>query len=309
MSDAPNWTGGRTSRHGWRKKNAAVWMRTETEQERAEQASRPHLDWNLRTGGYGYVVGYPAKFNFDITAANCSDDVYFTVDQAGAAVDRQRHRDHEHLRGLSRATRPDATPTVKFGIRMGTGTATSAVPASTATILYVIESRTSGGGGMILHAINVDNITANPRHLQLHDTALVERPHACRRRRSGRRRASSSSRLTFAGVTNNVASPYLDYENEPTVFRRLERRDSPGDQREPHHGVQSRELPDVVRQRRVAAVTGVRRRSGHHLERRRQGSIASTRRPRRPIPASRRRQPATGAAQASAAGCRRRSSM
>ena len=37
--------------------------------------------------------------------ANCSDDVYFTVDQAGSAVGRQRHRAHEHLRRLSQTTR------------------------------------------------------------------------------------------------------------------------------------------------------------------------------------------------------------
>jgi hypothetical protein len=32
-----------------------------------------HLDWNLRTGGFGSVIGSPAKYSFDITASNCSD--------------------------------------------------------------------------------------------------------------------------------------------------------------------------------------------------------------------------------------------
>src|SRR5262245_7323982 len=45
----------------------------------------PHLDWNLKTGGTGNVVGAPAKYTFDITTANCTDVIYFTVDQAGGA--------------------------------------------------------------------------------------------------------------------------------------------------------------------------------------------------------------------------------
>src|SRR5262245_28745538 len=45
----------------------------------------PHLDWNLRTGGYGNVVGTPAKYSFDITTFNCSDVIYFTVDQPGTS--------------------------------------------------------------------------------------------------------------------------------------------------------------------------------------------------------------------------------
>src|SRR5262249_43974878 len=44
-----------------------------------------HLDWSLRTGGYGNVVGSPAKYSFDVSTYDCSDVVYFTVDQAGSA--------------------------------------------------------------------------------------------------------------------------------------------------------------------------------------------------------------------------------
>ena len=45
-----------------------------------------HLDWNLATGGYGSVLGSPAKYNSDITAALCTDVIYFTVDQVGSAT-------------------------------------------------------------------------------------------------------------------------------------------------------------------------------------------------------------------------------
>ena len=44
------------------------------------------LDWSLNTGGTGSVVGYPAKFNFDVSTSNCSDVIYYTVNQNGGAT-------------------------------------------------------------------------------------------------------------------------------------------------------------------------------------------------------------------------------
>ena len=44
------------------------------------------LDWSLNTGGTGSVIGYPAKFSFDVSASNCSDVIYFTVNQNGGAT-------------------------------------------------------------------------------------------------------------------------------------------------------------------------------------------------------------------------------
>jgi len=184
-----------------------------TEQERVEQASRPHLDWSLRTGGYGSVVGYPAKFSFDITAANCSDDVYFTVNQAGGAST-------VNVIGLTNIYAPcpnnstGATPTVKFGIRMGTGTATSAVPSLDGTVLYVIESRTSGG--VILHAINVDRITVSVGTYnytsQLWSNAHVLDPVTGATR-------EQLFQITFpTAVVNNLASPFLDYGTNQMFF-------------------------------------------------------------------------------------------
>src|SRR5205085_5018209 len=53
------------------------------------------------------------------------------------------------------------TPTVKFGLAFPNGTATSPVPSLDGKTLYVLESRPSASGGVILHAINVDNILLN----------------------------------------------------------------------------------------------------------------------------------------------------
>jgi hypothetical protein len=184
-----------------------------TEQERVEQASRPHLDWSLRTGGYGSVVGYPAKFSFDIAAANCSDDVYFTVDQAGGpSTVNVVGLTNIYAGCLNNST--GATPTVKFGIRMGTGTATSAVPSLDGTILYVIESRVSGAG-MILHAINVDRITASVGTYS-YASQLWSNAHVLDTVTGPTR--EQLFEIAFAGVTNSVASPFLDYGANQLFF-------------------------------------------------------------------------------------------
>ena len=98
------------------------------------------LDWNLSTGGYGAVVGYPAKYNFDIGASNCADVMYFTVDHAGTASAVNViaiTNSYGHCPGNSTGK----TPTVKFGLRLTSGTATSPVPSLDGETLYVIESR------------------------------------------------------------------------------------------------------------------------------------------------------------------------
>ena len=94
------------------------------------KASTPgsHLDRNLNTGGYGNVVGAPAKYGFDVTTANCSDVIYFTVDQAGSATSPNViaiTKEYSICPGNASGT----TPTVKWGIQMPYGTATSAVPS------------------------------------------------------------------------------------------------------------------------------------------------------------------------------------
>ncbi len=184
-------------------------------QPRPQQKGGAKLDWSLQTGGYGSVVGDPAKYSFDITAAHCSDVIYFTVDQPGAAA----------VVNVVAITNPYATclgnplgvtPTVKFGIRLPYGTATSAVPSLDGTILYVLESRPSGNGGVILHAINVNNITTSPGTYDF-NTKVWSNAHVL----AAPTLLPSSEQLfqlTFAGVTNNVSSPYLDYSGNQIFF-------------------------------------------------------------------------------------------
>jgi hypothetical protein len=176
----------------------------------------PHLDWNLRTGGYGNVVGSPAKYNFDVSASNCSDVIYFTVDQPGTAS----------AVNVIAITNPyaacpgnpaGATPTVKWGIALPYGTATSAVPSLDGTVLYVIESRPSGNGGPILHAINVNNITSTPGAYNF-GTNTWTSTHTLLTSPIGTPTSEQLFQLTYAGVNNNVASPYLDYDTNELYF-------------------------------------------------------------------------------------------
>jgi hypothetical protein len=173
------------------------------------------LDWSLQTGGYGSVVGDPAKYSFDITTSSCADVIYFTVNQPGTAT----------AVNVIAITNPYApcpgnplgvTPTVKFGIQLPYGTATSAVPSLDGTVLYVLESRPSANGGAILHAINVNKITANPGTYNF-GTKVWSNAHVLATTPTG---ASSEQlfQLTFAGVTNNVSSPYLDYSGNQIFF-------------------------------------------------------------------------------------------
>jgi hypothetical protein len=182
----------------------------------AKSADAPHLDWSLKTGGYGSVVGSPAKYNTDLTANDCTDVIYFTVDQAGAAG----------IVNVIAITNPYAgcagnaggtTPTVKFGIALPFGTATSAVPSFDGNVLYVIESRPSGSGGMILHAINVNNITTTPGAYNF-GTGTWTSVHTLSSSPIGTATSEQMFEFTYAGVTNNVASPYLEYNTNDIFF-------------------------------------------------------------------------------------------
>jgi hypothetical protein len=171
-----------------------------------------HLDWNLRTGGFGNVVGFPAKFSFDVTASNCSDVIYFTVDQNGSAT-------APNVIAITNAyaTCPGnglgTTPTVKWAIAMTNGTATSAVPSLDGNILYVLENRAAG---VRLHAINVNNITTTPGAYDF-TTNLWTSTHTLAAP-TGLPASEQLFELTFAGVVNNVASPYLDYSGNQLFF-------------------------------------------------------------------------------------------
>ena len=116
----------------------------------------PELDWNLRTGGYGSVVGSPAKYNFDISASNCTDVIYFTVDQAGAASTVNVIAITNPYAGCP-GNPTGTTPTVKFGSPDGHGhrDVGRAEPRRQDALRHRIAPRR---GGLILHAINVNNI-------------------------------------------------------------------------------------------------------------------------------------------------------
>ncbi len=184
--------------------------------ERPEARASPgaaELDWNLRTGGYGAVVGYPAKYNFDIGASNCTDVMYFTVDQAGTASAVNViaiTNSYGHCPGNSTGK----TPTVKFGLRLTSGTATSPVPSLDGKTLYVIESRRRRG--MILHAINVDNIVSNVGTYNF-TTNVWSNAHTLAAP-SGTASSEQKFQLTFTGVANNVSSPFLDYATNQLFF-------------------------------------------------------------------------------------------
>jgi hypothetical protein len=173
------------------------------------------LDWSLQTGGYGSVIGDPAKYSFNISAWSCADVIYFSVDQPGSAT-------AVNVIGITNAyaTCPGnpagVTPTVKFGIRLPTGTATSIVPSLDGTVVYVFESRPSGSGGAILHAINVNNITANPGTYNF-GTKVWSNAHTLAAP-TGLATSEQLFQLTFPAVTNDVSSPYLDYSANQIYF-------------------------------------------------------------------------------------------
>ncbi len=175
-----------------------------------------HLDWSLRTGGYGNVVGSPAKYSTDITAYSCSDVIYFTVDQAGSASAVNVIAITNAYAGCT-GNLAGTTPTVKFGIALPYGTATSAVPSFDGTVLYVIESRPSANGGPILHAINVNNITTTPGAYSFVTNTWTQ-THTLSSSPIGTAGSEQLFQLTYSGITNDVASPYLDYDTNQLFF-------------------------------------------------------------------------------------------
>ena len=185
--------------------------------QRKKKAEEPDskLDWNLATGGYGSVIGSPAKYSFDISASNCSDVVYFTVDQAGAAATVNTIAITNPYAGCS-GNGAGLTPTVKFGLATTYGTATSAVPSLDGKVLYFLESRPSANGGVVLHAINVDNIVTNKGVYNF--TTNVWSGARALAAPTGLATSEQLFQLTFTGVTNNNASPYLDYDTNQMFF-------------------------------------------------------------------------------------------
>ena len=197
------------------------WFETFTKKAARRQAPEPpessdtKLDWSLRTGGFGSVVAHPAKYNFDITAANCSDVIYYTVNQTGAAA----------TPNLIAITNPyfgcpgnpaNLTPTVKFGIRMQYGSALAPVPSLDGEVVYVIEQRSSANGGMILHAVLVDNITSSPGTYD-YGTTNWSNAHTLASP-TGLPTSEQLFSITVAGVTDSLSSPFLDYDNNQIFF-------------------------------------------------------------------------------------------
>jgi hypothetical protein len=179
----------------------------------APKSTSPHLDWYLNTGGYGAVVGDPAKYSNDITTADCDDVIYYTVNQAGSATAANViaiTNPYSTCPGNSGGT----TPTVKFALRLTSGTATSAVPSLDGTVLYVLESRASS---TLLHAINVDNITTSPGSYDFVGDAWTS-VHTLSTSPIGTASSEQLFQLTIATAINNVSSPYLDYQANQIFF-------------------------------------------------------------------------------------------
>src|SRR4029450_494545 len=105
------------------------------------------------------------------------------------------------------------TPTVKGAIAMTAGTATSAGPSLDGDVLYVLESR---GAGAILRAINVENITSTPGSYNF-GTQTWTSTHTLAAP-DGTATSEQLFQITFAGIVNNVSSPYLDYNNNQIFF-------------------------------------------------------------------------------------------
>jgi hypothetical protein len=95
---------------------------------------------------------------------------------------------------------------------MASGTATSAVPSLDGKVLYVLES----GSSVVLHAINVDNLTTNPGTYSF-VTQTWANAHTLAAP-TGTPTSEQLFQITFAGVTNNVSSPFLDYTGNQQFF-------------------------------------------------------------------------------------------
>jgi hypothetical protein len=140
---------------------------------------------------------------------------YFTVDHAGTASRVNVIAITNPYAGCP-GNAAGTTPTVKFGLRMGTGTSTSPVPSLDGQTLYVFESRTIANGGVILHAINVNNIVSNVGTYNFNSTNWSN-AHTLAAP-TGLASSEQKFQLTYAGVFNNVSSPYLDYDTNQMFF-------------------------------------------------------------------------------------------
>lgn len=189
------------------------------QQRRRRRRRRPkptteiHLDWAINTGGGGTVFSFPAKYSFDISASNCSDVIYFGVDQAGAAATVNVMAVTNPYAGCL-GNPAGATPTIKFGIALPATTARlSPVLSLDGTVLYQMEA---AAGGVILHAINVNNITTNPGTYNF-GTGIWTATHTLAAPTGGPG-SEQLFEMTFAGVTDVRSSPYLDYTNNQIFF-------------------------------------------------------------------------------------------
>ena len=154
-----------------------------------------------------------AKYSNDISSANCADVIYYTVNQAGSATAANViaiTNPYSTCPGNAGGT----TPTVKFALRLTSGTATSAVPSLDGTVLYVLESRASS---TLLHAINVNNITTAPGTYDFVANAWTS-VHTLSTSGIGTPTGEQLFQLTFATAINNVSSPYLDYQANQIFF-------------------------------------------------------------------------------------------
>jgi hypothetical protein len=172
------------------------------------------LDWNLATGGYGSVIGSPAKYS-SLSGANCADVIYFTVDQPGSAIAVNVIAITNAYALPCPGNAGGATPTVKFGLAMAYGTATSAVPSLDGKVLYVLESRPSANGGIVLHAINVNSVSGTGAY---NFTTGVWSGARALAAPTGLAGSEQLFQITYTGVTNNNASPYLDYATNQMFF-------------------------------------------------------------------------------------------
>lgn len=172
-------------------------------------------NWSILTGGTGPVLGFPAKFSFDVLVSQCTDAIYFTVDQPGGSA-------RPNVIGITNpypgcpGNPAGRTPTVKFALRLPYGVPTSATLSLDGTVLYVIESRPREKGGALLHAINVHNIRKNRgtydfwyrRWTSVHSLAKPD----------GTILSEQLFELTFPHTTNRSSSPFLDYSTGTIYF-------------------------------------------------------------------------------------------
>jgi hypothetical protein len=170
-----------------------------------DSSSDVKLDWSLSTGGTGPVIGYPAKFSFDVSASNCSDVIYYTVLQTGAATRPNVIAMTNPYVGCP-GNPANLTPTVKFALRLGSGTGTSATLSLDGNVLYVVESAASGGA--ILRAINVNRITSNPGTYNFTNNTWTS-VHTL----SATTGATAEQLWAInLGAVNNLSSPFYDYD-------------------------------------------------------------------------------------------------